>query len=503
MKFFVNKSTTSYGQNEEDLSPRVADSFLLKYTAWDDYSLKCEFKIYYCKQDATFAEIGRVKIFHSSLENKIKELENANIVDNIPDEFDFLDENYCSLGQFVSYYETIKFLFPTRHEEVLKKLRDCATNSSILEKFSLEYPLGFNRIARREEAQEALLKARALLKGINLAEIHKFSYYYTPPYGSEKAKVDLHFDNVISPENRHASFRQRIYALIGKNGTGKTTLLNNLARDLLGEAECNFAPNLPIFQKIMYISSSCFDNEPSVDKSDKYNYIYSGISNSNKERVRDFIKSKVEKSFNLVKGTERVDVLVDSLERLFSEPDLKEFFNEKGILIEKILDALDYLSSGECIQIMHLFSIVSNIFSGTLLLFDEPETHLHPNAITRLISTLIYILEKYNSYAIISTHSPLIVQNLRAKEVIVAEKYGDNCRFETLDFESLGTNLSQISDRIFHNDMITPAYKEKIILMKKSGIKKPELIAQITPNQGNMSLALSLFIDATYQHEGE
>lgn len=502
MRFYVNTNTKTYGTNLDDFSPRVANSFILKHTAWDDYSVQCEFLLFYCDRACQIHEIGRVKIISTNTEKALSSRDFHTIIrtcDELQESFERLPSYFCSLGQYGDYYEQLKLHFPIRYEEVLSALRDCATNAKILEIFSLECPLSFRRLARRDIAQEALHTANALLQGINLSEIHKFSYLYKPPYGSELSKISFNFDNKNKGKHNHADFSQRIYTIIGKNGAGKTGLLNNIAKELSNENREHFLPNIPIFQKVMYISSSCFDNEPNVEKNDRYNYVYSGISNNDQSSIREFIQKKIETCYNLINGSERETTLLVSLTMLLPEQLLEKFINNWKINLSNLNESLKYLSSGECIQILHIFSIVAHIFSGTLLLFDEPETHLHPNAITRLISTLIYILEEYNSYAIISTHSPLIVQNFRAKEVILAERYGDVCRFEPLAFETLGNNLSSITDKIFHNDILTSAYIEKIHYLKLAGESKENLISKITATPNEMSLALSLYIDMIYR----
>lgn len=501
MRFYINKSSLAYKHNEDDITPKHADSFILKHTAWDDYSLECEFKLYYCNEALETSEIGRVKIISKNIEAKLRESLRPKTIDELPDSFPQLPDDFCSLGQFLSYYENLLGIFNGKTHEILEKLKDCTSNPVILEDFSQNCPLSFHRAARRDEAQEALLKARALIQGINLDKIHDFSYIYTPPYKGPETALNIHFGNKIYLKNKHKSFEQRIYALIGKNGTGKTGLLNNLAKALSKEGQGTFIPNAPIFQKTMYISSSCFDNEPDVDKGSRYNYVYSGISKFLGEDVRASIKDTVEKSYDIISRVEREPILIDALERLLPNQILNWIINQdiNKVNIAELKKALGHLSSGECIQIMHIFTIIANIFSGTLLLFDEPETHLHPNAISRLISTLNYILEEYNSYAIISTHSPIIIQNLRAKEVIVVERFGNICQFKQLSFESLGCNLSIITEKIFNNDSITPLYQEKIETMKDSGVSKEELISKITETPEEMSLALNMFIDMTYQ----
>lgn len=63
-----------------------------------------------------------------------------------------------------------------------------------------------------------------------------------------------------------------------------------------------------------------------------------------------------------------------------------------------------------------------HIENGSLLLIDEPETHLHPNFISLIISALHKILTATGSYSIISTHSVYIVREVPQDQVIILER---------------------------------------------------------------------------------
>ncbi|USN56073.1 MAG: AAA family ATPase [Candidatus Peribacteria bacterium] len=74
---------------------------------------------------------------------------------------------------------------------------------------------------------------------------------------------------------------------------------------------------------------------------------------------------------------------------------------------------------------------------NSLLLFDEPETHLHPNMIFRLMKVLNKILETYDSYAIIATHSAIVIQQIPSKHVMVLKNEDEELSVSRLPFESL------------------------------------------------------------------
>lgn len=90
-----------------------------------------------------------------------------------------------------------------------------------------------------------------------------------------------------------------------------------------------------------------------------------------------------------------------------------------------------------------------HIENGSLLLIDEPETHLHPNFISLIISALHKILTATGSYSIISTHSVYIVREVPQDQVIILERGEKTMLSKTTGMTTLGANLGSLSSFIF------------------------------------------------------
>lgn len=109
------------------------------------------------------------------------------------------------------------------------------------------------------------------------------------------------------------------------------------------------------------------------------------------------------------------------------------------------------MSSGESIYVYSLTEIMANIRLDTLLLFDEPEQHLHPHGITTLMRAIYDVLEQFESYAIIATHSPLVIREMLSDNVYTFERNEDFLSVAKIGIECFGEDVSVLSDVVFKN----------------------------------------------------
>ncbi|WP_066160809.1 AAA family ATPase [Aliarcobacter skirrowii] len=127
-----------------------------------------------------------------------------------------------------------------------------------------------------------------------------------------------------------------------------------------------------------------------------------------------------------------------------------KFINEIALL-DKDNKKL-YLSSGQEIFMYMIFSILGKIEKESLLIFDEPESYLHPNLEITFMTLLKEILATFNSYSIVATHSLLITRETPSKFVRV---FDINRKKEPVihepSFETFGANLNTICNYVFNN----------------------------------------------------
>lgn len=120
------------------------------------------------------------------------------------------------------------------------------------------------------------------------------------------------------------------------------------------------------------------------------------------------------------------------------------------------------LSSGQNSIFRCCVHLASSVRSGSLIILDEPETHLHPNWITAFIRFLYRILKGTNSVAIIATHSAYVVRELPSHCNHLFRVFDDRSVEVTEVYEpTLGASISSISEIVF-GDSLADAYYEEI-----------------------------------------
>ena len=151
--------------------------------------------------------------------------------------------------------------------------------------------------------------------------------------------------------------------------------------------------------------------------------------------------------------------------------------------VENVMGYLEKLSSGENLLIYIFSSLLDEIKQNTLILFDEPEMHLHPNAISCLIQYMYRLLNHYNSFCIMATHSPLVIQEIPSDNVIIFRRDGDSLSVQPLPFETFSQDLTTLTESVF-GDISTNRYHFKLLSTLAESIKDYDKILDILSNSG-------------------
>lgn len=427
-------------------------------------------------------------------------LDSDNTDDVISDSFFILDSTFCSVGADEEYYLALKEKLPQDYYSVFLALRDAAIFPSIKDEFE-EDECFKGSLLRESEPKQLLDSARYIMNGIDMRNYYKFSYSFLPPYSVEDN------DNIVNLDFNFkygTDFNQRIYAIIGKNGTGKTTLLAQMANDFARANSDRIIPQKPLYNKIITISFSFFDKLPLPTANAQFNYTYLGLKGKNRgveNDVNDVLRRELTMYLNKINNKNRSYIWNSVVNRLFHS-DIQDPIIERNnyftpIDVDKVLNVHTHFSSGENLLLYIVSSLISEIQNNTLVLFDEPESHLHPNAISILMNILYKLLDEFNSFGIIATHSPMVIQEISSRNVKVFRRDGNTLDVSGIGYETFAENLTTITDEIFGNREIAQYHSyimKEIVDLKPIGTSYEELLGIFKNEQIPTPLNVKLYL---------
>lgn len=357
----------------------------------------------------------------------------------------------CSLSSDEEYYEKLAALDTGLARGVLTSLRDASFLTEVREEFQSE-PCFKISLIRESSARELLDTAGAKFGNRQLL-VSRFAAEIPLPGASAPHRFDFNFE-------QHGSVPNRINSIVGLNGVGKTQVMARLAMLLSGFSKAatkekratlgteGMLEPVPSIYTVVAVSFSAFDefDRPTKTQGENFRYSYCGLQGSggklkNKETLLADIKDMLSKDMGdekraLVKSVLKHLVRVDDIDTFVDQPQQYEGLYEK-------------LSAGQRLALNCILHIILKIGPRTLILFDEPELHLHPQLLTGLLSSLMEILEKQDSFAIIATHSPLVIQQLPKDCVHVVRRDRSTPIVLKPTFQTFGESLSDITRFVF------------------------------------------------------
>ena len=450
MHFFVINRRGSWPQ--EAPFPHV----ILERDTWNDYGFETLFR-------------SKLRLAHDYVVDlrEVKILRRDQGVGRTPitEDFEFLDDNYCSLGQQLAYYESLLELSEDVRGEYLTALRDAATNPGIRHTFAQE-PAFKTSLLRWGSAQRALEDAPAVFQGEE--EIRRgFEFTFYTKLGSNEFATKFNF---LSVEDLPG----RINAIIGYNGTGKTKLLANLAWVAQADLECRKSGATVTkfgrldqtelrFGWVLAVSYSAFDTFELPTHSEERNdfgYTYCGLrrngDSENSSGLKDVenIADEIEDAMAKINTEERRGSLADALAPLKQEPSFKRAGYDLDVLLDggPWREEFDHFSAGHKISINIIVQLVSALQYRSLVLIDEPESHLHPPLLAALMRGIHIALRSRRSYAVIATHSPVVLQEIAGRYARVLRRHGDQNFVSEPQIETFGENVGLLTRHVFNLD---------------------------------------------------
>lgn len=455
--------------------PKRYPCFILVFNwDWTDNEYHTWFCLFYFASEADRRMIGELKLMNS---------EQDNTMDALPEEFDEpLDDSFCSLGIKTDYY--IGLRQELKNEQLIKEVQhylcDCTFEPAIYDQHRDERIFNVS-LMRDLSAMDALQEGQSLAMGIEPDEMYSFSYTYHPKYDNS-----LYADWKVHIPYKPLKF-MRTFGIIGINGVGKTQILSSFITDLLAQKVDNFK-SLPHFKNIIVICSTPFDSYP-VEKQDTREIVYRLCClEQDKTLTLDGIKQNLNRIMKqpTVEHVSMLTVWVDLIREyvdsafvdhvviLKRDADGSEYYDING---DDLGSNVNILSSGQ----LHILSLVTyicaNIHYRSLLFIDEPEVHLHPHITMEFMAMLSGLLSVFKSYAIIATHTPLVVREMAGKNVFLMQKMQDGIpQIAPVGFETLGEDVGTLYRNLFGYDEQSSYFKKMVDKLCDRGKSYEEIV---------------------------
>lgn len=459
-------------QEYEKRKKTTRNTIFLFHSNWDDW-FKYETIFYVIYIDSTGIEyaIGNTKIGKVGMEGA-KHFERDQYdhrITPVPIESKGLGQNFFSLGQDVNYYEKLIGLGNDVRITILKGLRDIAFDD-----------ITFTIALKEEVTRVSLLRDVSLISVVGQlgrlsrgdAKLSKYSFKYESPKNSDGETFELSFK--VVPDSHPST---NIHVIIGRNGVGKTYLMTNMINCLIhperidsGSFTITDNAHEPIssniFANLIFVSFSAFDENTPIPTTEgdigsiKYSYVgLKGISK--KGNVISKSSESLKKDFSLslanCKKLGKMELwmrIVDILnsDPIFSDHNALSFaeFNPKDSNYQKNVETLfNRYSSGHRIVLLTITKIIESIEEKSLIILDEPESHLHPPLLASFTRALSKLLIARNGVGIIATHSPVIVQEVPKDCIWILNRQEMYSQVERFPEETFGENVGSLTKELF------------------------------------------------------
>jgi len=293
----------------------------------------------------------------------------------------------------------------------------------------------------------------------------------------------------VSPESYPPT---NVHVLIGRNGVGKTTLLNDMSRAIVDEkaeegdvgsftAEIDVSEDR-LFSGLVSVTFSAFDPfEPlptRQDKSERVQYAYVGLKHvgpgkdgrPRPPKSPDALSGDFGNSVLICRQGARVSRWHRALEMLQADPIFRDAevsaLARPGVEPDEVkLEArrlFKNLSSGHKIVLLTITRLVETVEEKTLVLLDEPEAHLHPPLLSAFVRALSDLLINRNGVAIVATHSPVVLQEVPQSCVFMIRRTGARSVAERPEIQTFGENVGLLTREVFGLEVTHSGFHEML-----------------------------------------
>ncbi len=495
-----------YVLSRSDLVPDTGKSTAyLKIDHWNDFAFVTMFHMSIHDESGQLHDIGRIKIGFKGQTTE------TDTYTKLPDRFERVGDKFFSLGQDVDFYRNMSSLPNHFGKEILLALRDIVVQPDIIEDIKEEEVFGASLL--RDISLSAVKGQYArVLEG--KAELTNFKFIFVRSETEHLGSIDLSFDVVVG-----STPSTNIHAVIGRNGVGKTTLLNGMIEAITNRqgAIAKFIDTVrrhqneisdDYFSSLVSVSFSAFDpfNPPDeqLDPAKGTCYFYIGLKDRKNGKLHRTISDLQDDCVNALLSCfyqpEKAKRWLNAIDKLGSDENfasmrlerLKDVYwklrertdqNEQSDsnlfrkkYQEKVVPFLSCMSSGHAIVLLTITRLVATVEEKTLVLLDEPESHLHPPLLSAFVRALADLLHDRNGVAIIATHSPVVLQEIPRSCVWKIYRVGTNVTSSRPSIETFAENVGVLTSEVFSLEVERSGFHDLLAKSVETGKSYNEIV---------------------------
>lgn len=516
MFFSVHKK----GENPQRERPH----FYLYEDRWNDwFEFITMFSAVYVDHDGNEHLLGSVKIGKKNIQSSdINPVSGKfETIDFLPKEFDSIPSQFFSLGQSDEYYETIKNCGGQTREFILSRLNDIAYTETLFDEIK-SLKITTTSILRSVSSTTVKGQYRRIAQGgVRLTE-YDFRYY--SPQNQKVVPYELSFK--VTPESNPPS---NIHVIIGRNGVGKTYLVRNMINSLVHNDDEKYGHfevdtwSGGTFANIVCVAFSAFDEFPTSRRKSEIPYLFVGLEqdySKNTNQKEALAKSRIDKLqeqfeaslLNCFANKSKRGLWLNAMDTLESDPIFQES-NIRNIDIirnpelsesENAGFIFKRLSSGHKIILLTITQLVEKVEESTLVLLDEPETHLHPPLLSAFIRALSDLLIDRNGVAIITTHSPVVLQEVPNDCVWKLWRSDSVMKAQRLEVETFGENVGVLINEVFGLEVTYSGFHKSLSdAVQKYNANYRRIVRKYNDKLGSEARAILKALVAEYSEEEE
>ncbi|RMR37944.1 putative phage-related protein [Pseudomonas syringae pv. coriandricola] len=464
---------------------------------WNDFGLRTRIDISICLSEhdspyETAAFIGFITNSKDEANGVIRLEEMLEGTSNIELPATDAHRFFTMLPSMDAYRALVIKYGPAKTVVALKAMRDLVTlnefkNTSNWLDLAAQSEVFLKSFIRNAESYFAYKNAGSILRGLEYEEFGKLS---------ETLHIQFQLQGRVNPHELTFRFShnddlpKRIAVVIGKNGVGKSQTLGRIVRAALsGDSSLtdgNVGGRVLVNRVLAFAPTNETGSVFPGDRRKRPRVWYRRFSLNRLGRIRKGLGVadqviQTARSNEYIGEVARWDIFLNAIKaidnweqlslpirgsrqealsfrrmRQGGEQQIIENFASIDLRREpvRMIDGVGYpLSSGEISFVRFAAQASLHVENGSLLLLDEPETHLHPNFISQFVSLLNSLLVQTGSAAIIATHSAYFVREVFQEQVSVLRTDKEN--FVTVErpmLRTFGADVGAISYFVFGED---------------------------------------------------